>query len=102
MAPSSSNLVPSVAKKSLKLDPEAKNSTKHAYLKERHVNFKKKEAEHLEEANHLSDERSKIDKDAAHILTLITRKWADDLDNLSVNLSSFGDILEDGENFAIP
>ncbi|OMO85706.1 telomerase protein component 1 [Corchorus olitorius] len=68
----------------------------------RHTNFKKKEAEHLEEANHLSDERSKIGKDAAHILTLITRKWADDLDNLSVNLSSFWDILEDGENFAIP
>ncbi|OMO77047.1 putative alpha-1,6-mannosyl-glycoprotein beta-1,2-N-acetylglucosaminyltransferase [Corchorus olitorius] len=29
MAPSSSNEVPSVAKKYLKLDPEAKNSTKH-------------------------------------------------------------------------
>ncbi|OMO73125.1 hypothetical protein COLO4_27240 [Corchorus olitorius] len=73
-----------------------------AFLKERHANFKKKEAEHLEEANHLSDERSKIDKNAAHILALITRKWASDFDNLSMNFSSYEDIMEDGENVATP
>ncbi|OMO89508.1 Retrotransposon gag protein [Corchorus capsularis] len=73
-----------------------------AYLKERHANIKKKEVEHLEEAKNLSDERSKIEKNVAHVLQLITRKWEDDLDILLVDLSSFGDVMEDGENLATP